>query len=190
MIKQIGLSVSNFGSVLAGLETQSSNKKKTHIESIYSHSPSFKKTKKPKTSNVMVNLLAGSLSVNILQAIGVKCTRSWDNEIDSKKNSISKVLDVENIKNTIAKEMSYIDSNASEIDDIIDDTTSKKTQMRTYVLRQLPKVLSFNTLSNNGAKLVLSALLQVIIWDLKSNNKLITWCLINVIILVSEGVFV
>ncbi|KAG9297205.1 hypothetical protein G9A89_019486 [Geosiphon pyriformis] len=39
--------------------------------------------------------------------------------------------------------MSYIDSNASEINDIMDNATLKKTQTKTYVLEQLPKVPSF-----------------------------------------------
>ncbi|KAG9305764.1 hypothetical protein G9A89_022147 [Geosiphon pyriformis] len=52
--------------------------------------------------------------------------------------------------------MSYVDSNASKIDDMIDDTTPKKTRTRTYVLGQLPKASFFVNASNNNSKLVLS----------------------------------
>ncbi|KAG9284618.1 hypothetical protein G9A89_004660 [Geosiphon pyriformis] len=111
------------------------------VDSVYSRSFSFKKPNKPGASGLIVDLLTGSLSAEI--------------EMESEKSSMSKVLNIKNLKNTIAKETSYVDSNTSETDDIMDDTTLRKMQTRTYVLGQLPKVSSFVNANNNNNKLVL-----------------------------------
>ncbi|KAG9298726.1 hypothetical protein G9A89_012794 [Geosiphon pyriformis] len=113
-MKQLSLSASGSGSVSAGLGSWSGEKKKAHVKSIYSYSFLFKKPKKPKTSGVVVDLSARSLSANTF-------------EMDSEKNSVSEVLNMKNIKNTVTEEMSYIDFNTSEMDNMIDDTTLRKT---------------------------------------------------------------
>ncbi|KAG9301272.1 hypothetical protein G9A89_012655 [Geosiphon pyriformis] len=103
----------------------------------------------------MVDLLAELLFANMLLTTSIKHAKSWDSKIDSKKNSVSKVLDVKNIKNTITEKTSYIDSNAFETDNMINNAILRKIHMRTYVLGQLPNVLFFNSLSNDGAELML-----------------------------------
>ncbi|KAG9287485.1 hypothetical protein G9A89_023857 [Geosiphon pyriformis] len=55
----------------------------------------------------------------------------------------------------VAEETSYIDSNASEADDMVNNATPKKTQTRTYVLGPLPKTPSFRNLSDDNTELVL-----------------------------------
>ncbi|KAG9290834.1 hypothetical protein G9A89_010983 [Geosiphon pyriformis] len=77
--------------------------------------------------------------------------------MDSEENSISKVSDVKDIKNTVAKEISYVNSNTSETDNMVDDTTPKMMCTRTYVLGKLPKGSSFDVLNDDGAELVLLA---------------------------------
>ncbi|KAG9287393.1 hypothetical protein G9A89_023765 [Geosiphon pyriformis] len=147
-----------FFSVLAGLEFQFSNsdKKKVCVKSVYFYNFLFKKMKKSGAFNVMVDSLAGLLSANILQANGDKHAKSWGSEMDSKNNNISEVLDIENMKNIVTKEMSYIDSNTSETDDMVDNTTPKMMCTRTYVLEKLLKGPFFDVMSNNSAELVFS----------------------------------
>ncbi|KAG9300362.1 hypothetical protein G9A89_009986 [Geosiphon pyriformis] len=55
----------------------------------------------------------------------------------------------------VAKKTSYIDSNISETDDMVDDMTPRKMRTRTYVLRLSLKTPFFKNLSNNNAELVL-----------------------------------
>ncbi|KAG9302026.1 hypothetical protein G9A89_021070 [Geosiphon pyriformis] len=123
IIKLVGASASGSGSLLAGLRSHSA-------------------------FSVIVNSLAGPLSAKMLQATGIRHNRSWGSKMENKKSSVSKVLDVENLKGTVARKMSYIDSNTSEMDDMMDNATSKKTQTRTYIL-------SFVNVSNDNNKLVL-----------------------------------
>ncbi|KAG9296006.1 hypothetical protein G9A89_011858 [Geosiphon pyriformis] len=113
------------------------------------------KPKKSEASDTIVNSLAGPLSAEMLQATNIGHNRSWSSEMKSEESSISELSDMENLKNTVAEETSHVDSNASETDDMIDDTTSRKTRMRTYVLRQLPKAPSFMNTSNDDNKLML-----------------------------------
>ncbi|KAG9295145.1 hypothetical protein G9A89_006126 [Geosiphon pyriformis] len=121
---------------------------------MYFYSPLFKKPKKPEASGAIVDLSAGLLSAEMLRATDIGHDRSWGSEIESKKSSMNRLSDVENLRNTIAEETSYIDSNAFEMDNIIDNATPKKTRMRTYVLVQPPKAPSFVNTSNNNSKLV------------------------------------
>ncbi|KAG9297287.1 hypothetical protein G9A89_006386, partial [Geosiphon pyriformis] len=125
----------SFGSLSAGLEFQSSNKnnkKKAQVNNVYSCGFFFKKPKKLEAFGTVVNLLAGPF------------------EIESEKSSMSELSDVENLKNTVTEEMSYVDFNASKMDDMIDDTTLRKTRIRTYVLEQPPKALFFVNASNDN----------------------------------------
>ncbi|KAG9303893.1 hypothetical protein G9A89_005803 [Geosiphon pyriformis] len=146
-------------SVSAGLGFQSSIsiKKKARVESVYFRSSTFKKMKKPGASGIVIDSSARPLSVNMLQANSNEHAKSWDSKMDSKENSISEVLDVKNMKNMVAEETSYIDSNAFKTDDIMNDTTLKMTCTRTYILRKLPKKLPFNILNDNDVELVLPA---------------------------------
>ncbi|KAG9293721.1 hypothetical protein G9A89_019058 [Geosiphon pyriformis] len=133
------------------------NKKKAQVDSVYSRSLSFKKPKKSEVSDTVVDSSTGPLSVEMLQATDIRCDRSWGSEMESEENSVSGLSDVQNLKNTITKKTSYVDSNASKMDDMIDDTTLRKTKTRTYVLEQLPKASFFVNTSDNDSELVLLA---------------------------------
>ncbi|KAG9286846.1 hypothetical protein G9A89_012396 [Geosiphon pyriformis] len=123
----ISFSAGGSSSISAGLEFQSNSKKKACIKSIYSHSPLYKKFKNP-----------GMIGGVVL----------WGSKVESEDASVSGVSDLKNINNIVAKEMSYMDSNNSEVNDMVDDMTLRKTQIRMYVLRQLPKKPSFNDMSD------------------------------------------
>ncbi|KAG9287644.1 hypothetical protein G9A89_023994 [Geosiphon pyriformis] len=59
--------VDSSGIISAGLETQfNSNKKKTHIESVYFHGLSYKKPKNPNTAGGVVDSSAGLVFGNVL----------------------------------------------------------------------------------------------------------------------------
>ncbi|KAG9301653.1 hypothetical protein G9A89_016723 [Geosiphon pyriformis] len=141
-MKPVGFSANGSGSGSTGLEFQSVAKKKAHVESVYTQDPSYKKSKKPDITGIIVDLLAGPLS-------------SHDSKMESKNTSINKVSDIKNMGNMVAEKTSYIDSNASKTDNMIDDTTSKKMQTKTYMLGQPPKKPSFKNLSDDDAELVL-----------------------------------
>ncbi|KAG9294664.1 hypothetical protein G9A89_008143 [Geosiphon pyriformis] len=90
----------------------------------------------------------------MLQANGDKHAKSWGSEMDSKKNSVSEVSNIKTIKNTITEETSYINSNTSKTDNMVDNATSRLTHTRTYILEKLPKGLLFGVLNDNDANLV------------------------------------
>ncbi|KAG9297440.1 hypothetical protein G9A89_020841 [Geosiphon pyriformis] len=77
--------------------------------------------------------------------------------MDSKENSVSKVSDVKNMKNMVAKKTSYIDSNTSKTNDMVDNATPRMMHTKTYILGKLLKELSFDILNNDGTELVLLA---------------------------------
>ncbi|KAG9285360.1 hypothetical protein G9A89_010835 [Geosiphon pyriformis] len=124
----VGSSAGGFNTGLTGLGFQSETKKKAQVESVYTHNFSYKKSKKSGVTGVVV---------------------------ESEDASISEVLDVENMDNIVAEETSYIDSNTSETDNMVDNTTSRKMQTKTYVLGLLPKTPSFKNLSDDNTELVL-----------------------------------
>ncbi|KAG9290993.1 hypothetical protein G9A89_012865 [Geosiphon pyriformis] len=142
----VSFSVGSLSIGLAELRTQSSGKKKAHVNSVYSHSLSFKKLKKPKTSNV-VNLSVGLIS---LGDIG-------DTNVDV-YNNVSGLSDVENMANIIAEETSYAESGK---DDNIDKTMLKKTYTQTYMLSNLLKQPVFKHMSNDDK--VLELLFHVVV---------------------------
>ncbi|KAG9296454.1 hypothetical protein G9A89_015046 [Geosiphon pyriformis] len=129
-VEPVSFSTSGFSSILAELDTQSNNKKKAHIESIYSYGPLYKKSKNSKITSGMIDLLGGLILGDILQASNVECKVSWGSKVKSKYASISGVSDLENMNHMIAEEMSYVDSNEFKADVIVDDMTLRKTQMR------------------------------------------------------------
>ncbi|KAG9304039.1 hypothetical protein G9A89_005949 [Geosiphon pyriformis] len=104
---------SDFGTSSAGLESQSGTKKKN---------PLYKKLKKPVATRVVVDWSAESIPGNILQT-------DCSSEVKSKDTSISRVSDIGNMDNMMAEKTSYVDSNASETDnmDLRFGTTAKNT---------------------------------------------------------------
>ncbi|KAG9293367.1 hypothetical protein G9A89_007613, partial [Geosiphon pyriformis] len=111
---------------------------------------SYKKPKKPAVVGSIVELSAGPLVLIDMLINSDKPVRSWNSEVNSEVSSISGISDLENMKNMIAKETSYADSNASKVDDEMDDATLRKTCTRTYVLGSKLNKISFNNLSNSN----------------------------------------
>ncbi|KAG9300322.1 hypothetical protein G9A89_011395 [Geosiphon pyriformis] len=105
--------------ILAKLETQLGVKTK-HL--------------KPAVANSIVEISAGSLVFTNMLTNGNKPVRLWDSKANSETSSISNISDLKNMKNMIVEETSYADLNASEVDNVIDDTTLKKICTRTYHL--------------------------------------------------------
>ncbi|KAG9299545.1 hypothetical protein G9A89_020716 [Geosiphon pyriformis] len=158
VMEPVGSFAGGSGSVSAGLRPQSvvkNSKKKVHVDSVYFHSSSFKKPKKPETSGTIVDLSVGPVSAKTLQATSTEYGKFWGSKMKSEESSVSGVSE-ENLKNTITEETSYVDSNTFETDNMMNDATPRKTQMRTYVLGQLPKMPSFDALSDDNTELVLS----------------------------------
>ncbi|KAG9298304.1 hypothetical protein G9A89_002792 [Geosiphon pyriformis] len=139
----IGSSAGGLASGLAGVRTQSGTKKKTCIKNVYAHSPSYKKVKKPNDSGVVVNLLAGSLAVNILHGSVDNRKKSWSSKMDSEESSVGGTSDIENMKNTIVEEMSYVNSDTSGDDELMNNATPKNLRMKTYIFEHLSKQPSF-----------------------------------------------
>ncbi|KAG9296261.1 hypothetical protein G9A89_014853 [Geosiphon pyriformis] len=152
----VGSSAGISGSSSAGLGSQSGSKMiKAHVESVYLCNPSYKKMKLSGVSSGVVDSSAGLLSVSMLHNDGAGLQRSWGSEIDSEEMSVSKVLDVENLENTVAEETSYVNPNTSETDEIEDNATFRKTRTRTFVLKQPPKAIFFVSMNDNNSKVVL-----------------------------------
>ncbi|KAG9301354.1 hypothetical protein G9A89_018026 [Geosiphon pyriformis] len=139
----VGSSAGGSASGLAGVGTHSGTKKKMCIESVYTRGPSYKKAKKPDNSGVVVDSSAGPLPVDMLHGGIDNQKKSWGSEMDSEESSIGRTSDVENMKNTIVEETSYIDSNTSGNDKLMGNTTLKGLRTRTYVFEHLSKQPSF-----------------------------------------------
>ncbi|KAG9300324.1 hypothetical protein G9A89_011397 [Geosiphon pyriformis] len=140
---------------LAGLGTQTSTKKKVCVENIYFCEPLYKKLKNLGVTDGMINLLTGPISVNSLHTDNEEHKVSWSSKVERENTSVSEVFDIENMKNTIAEKVSYMNFNTFETNDIMNNTTPKKMRTRTYVLRQPPKVSFFNDLNENKSILKL-----------------------------------
>ncbi|KAG9298983.1 hypothetical protein G9A89_020296 [Geosiphon pyriformis] len=69
--------------------------------------------------------------------------------MESKVSNVNGLSDLENIKNTVAEETSYADLDASVVNNIKDNTMSRKTHTCTYMLDQPPKTPLFDILSDN-----------------------------------------
>ncbi|KAG9301809.1 hypothetical protein G9A89_003196 [Geosiphon pyriformis] len=156
MIDPVGFFVDGSGSGLAELGSQAVVKKKVCIKSVYSWGLSYKKSKKPNVTSVVVDSSVGFLSGHVLQNDCDECKVSLGSKVENKDASISGVSNIENMNNMVTEEMSYVDSNTSETDDMVDDTISKKMHTKIYVLEQLPRALFFRNLSDNDAEIVLS----------------------------------
>ncbi|KAG9286348.1 hypothetical protein G9A89_014514 [Geosiphon pyriformis] len=113
----VGSSAGGLASGLAGVGTQSGTKKKTCIESVYTHSPSYKKVKKLDDSGIVVNLSAGFFE----------------------ELSVNRTFDVKNMRNMIVEETSYVNSDTSRDDKLIDNAMPKNLKTKTYVFEHLSK---------------------------------------------------
>ncbi|KAG9306157.1 hypothetical protein G9A89_016061 [Geosiphon pyriformis] len=153
LLDPVGASVGSSNTGLAGLRTQSSGKKKAHIDSMYFRGLLFKKPKMPIASN-MVNSSAGPLSLVDIDNANVKPIVSWGSKVGSVFNSVSGFLDVKNMKNMVTEETSYAEFGK---DDNMDKAMLKKTCTQTYMLNNLPKQLLFEHISDNNTELVLPA---------------------------------
>ncbi|KAG9306139.1 hypothetical protein G9A89_016043 [Geosiphon pyriformis] len=146
----VGFSAGGSASGLAGVRTRSGTKKKARVESVYACGPSYKKAKKPDDSGVVVNSLAGPLPVDMLHGSIDDWKKSWGSEIDSKESSVGGTSDIENIKNMIVEEMSYVDSDTSGDDELMGNATPKSLRTRMYVFEHLPKQPSFIDVGGSG----------------------------------------
>ncbi|KAG9307540.1 hypothetical protein G9A89_023105 [Geosiphon pyriformis] len=108
--------------------------KKKKINSVYSHSTSYKKSKNSKVDIKVVDLFTSPLGLTNIGDTNGEFSKSWDSEMESKASSMSGLSDLENIKNTIIEEISYANSDTSVVNDMENNTTSRKTHTCTYVL--------------------------------------------------------
>ncbi|KAG9304838.1 hypothetical protein G9A89_016868 [Geosiphon pyriformis] len=149
-------STGSSGAGLTGLGTHSNTKKK-HIDTVYSCGASYKKPKVPVTGGV-IDFSASPLSLENIGVVSVKPVVSWRSDIDSIASSVSGLSDVKNMKNTVAEETSYAESDNLADNENMNKTTPRKTCTRTYVLGQLPKVPLFNDVSDDDLVLELLSL--------------------------------
>ncbi|KAG9297310.1 hypothetical protein G9A89_001999 [Geosiphon pyriformis] len=108
----------------------------------------------PVTGGV-VDLSAGPLSAALLYLGDEEYKVSWGSEVKNNKSSISGVLDVKNMTNTIAKETSYAESGE---DNEMNKTMPRKTWTRTYMLGKPPKAPTFDSMSDDENALSLPSL--------------------------------
>ncbi|KAG9294042.1 hypothetical protein G9A89_021210 [Geosiphon pyriformis] len=120
-------------SIFASLKIWSDAKKKK-INSVYSHSASYKKSKNSKVNIKIVDLFTSPLGLTNIGDTNGEFSKSWGSEMESKASSMSGLSDLENIKNTIIEEISYANSDTSVVNDMENNTTSRKTHTCTYVL--------------------------------------------------------
>ncbi|KAG9304741.1 hypothetical protein G9A89_003915 [Geosiphon pyriformis] len=76
-----GMSADSFGAGLTGLGT-CPNRKKKHVDTVYSHSAFYKKPKVPVTGGI-VDSSAGPLSLEDIGVVGVKPVVSWGSDVGS-----------------------------------------------------------------------------------------------------------
>ncbi|KAG9306250.1 hypothetical protein G9A89_016154 [Geosiphon pyriformis] len=88
----VGSSAGGSSFVSAGLGIWPNNKKKVCIENVYSYGSSYKKSRNPGVPGGVVNLLAGSVPGNVLQAGNLEHKVSWSSEIKSENASVSGVM--------------------------------------------------------------------------------------------------
>ncbi|KAG9303588.1 hypothetical protein G9A89_018484 [Geosiphon pyriformis] len=142
-MKSVGSSAGGFGTGLIELEFH-----------VCVHNSLYKKSKKSGIIGFVVNSLAGPLFEHVLQTDCNERKVSWGSKVESEDISISEVSDVENINNMVAEKTSYVNFNAFETDNMVDNVTSRKIQTKTYVLEPPPKTPFFKNLSDNDTELV------------------------------------
>ncbi|KAG9298233.1 hypothetical protein G9A89_002721 [Geosiphon pyriformis] len=113
---------------------------------VYFRGPSYKELRKSEVAGRVVDLSAGLLPAALLHLGDEECKISWRSEVENDESSMSEVLDVENMANTIAKETSYTESGE---DNEINETTPRKTRTHTYVLDKPPKAPTFDSMSDD-----------------------------------------
>ncbi|KAG9286402.1 hypothetical protein G9A89_014568 [Geosiphon pyriformis] len=126
-MKLIGSSVGGSSSVSAGLGTRSGVKSK-RFASAHLCGASYKKPKKPAAVGSVVNTSAGPISLEDLGEAGAKSVVSWGSNVSSVVSSVSSFLDVENMTNLVAEEISYAESGE---DNGMDKNMPKKTCTQT-----------------------------------------------------------
>ncbi|KAG9295963.1 hypothetical protein G9A89_011815 [Geosiphon pyriformis] len=146
-MEPVGIAASGSGSISAGLGTQSGVKNK-HSVGPQSRGVSYKKPKKSVAVDGLVESSAGVSNIMDESGDGPNIGRSWASEVNSEVNSISGISDLDNLENIVAEETSYTESDASGLDDDMNDAMPKKTRTHTYVLNSKPPPLSFNVLSD------------------------------------------
>ncbi|KAG9306520.1 hypothetical protein G9A89_004717 [Geosiphon pyriformis] len=128
-MEPVSSSADNSGLILAGLGTRQSVKSK-RVDMVYSHNALYKKPKKPVVGNV-IDSSADLLSMESIGGVGVKPGVFWGSKVGSIANSVSDLSDIKNMANTVAKKTSYTE--LGKVDNM-DDTTPRKTHIRTYIL--------------------------------------------------------
>ncbi|KAG9300299.1 hypothetical protein G9A89_011372 [Geosiphon pyriformis] len=146
-MEPMGFAAGSSGSISAGLGTQSGVKNKRSVGP-QSYGASYKKPKKPMVVNDLVESSAGVSNVMDESGDGPNIERLWASKINSKVDSISGILDLDNLENIVAEEISYAESDVSGLDDDMNDAMPRKMCTRTYVLNSKPPPLSFNVLSD------------------------------------------
>ncbi|KAG9303395.1 hypothetical protein G9A89_013721 [Geosiphon pyriformis] len=146
----VGSSAGGSGSDSAGLGTRQSAKNK-RVDTVYAHSASYKKPKKPAAS-VSVKSSTGPLYLKDLGGNDSKPAASWGSRVDSVSGNVSGHLDVKNLENLVAEKTSYVDSGEN---DEMNKTMLHRTRIRTYVLKQSLKAPLFATMNNNDNNSVL-----------------------------------
>ncbi|KAG9295298.1 hypothetical protein G9A89_021229 [Geosiphon pyriformis] len=121
-MEPVDLSVGGSGSVSADLGTHLSAKK-NYLNTVYSCDTSYKKPKK-HVAGIVVDLSASPLSLEDIDGAGVKPMVSWSSKVGSIASSISNLLDVKNMMNTVAEKTSYVESGK---DNGMDKATPRKT---------------------------------------------------------------
>ncbi|KAG9286287.1 hypothetical protein G9A89_014273 [Geosiphon pyriformis] len=144
----VGFAAGGPGSVSAGLGTRSGVKNKCLVGP-QSRGASYKKPKKPVAVDGLVESSAGVSNVMDVSGDGPDIGRLWASKVNSKVDSVSGVSDLDNMENVVAEETSYVESNASGLDDDMDDAMPRKTCTRTFVLNSKPPPLSFNVLNDD-----------------------------------------
>ncbi|KAG9307190.1 hypothetical protein G9A89_017018 [Geosiphon pyriformis] len=102
----------------------------------------------------VVNLSTGPLSLVDIGNVGFKPVVSWKSKVGSISSSVSSLLDVENMENTVAEKTGYAESSR---DNNMDKTMLRKTCTQMYVLDNSPKQPLFDHMSNDNTELVLPA---------------------------------
>ncbi|KAG9293925.1 hypothetical protein G9A89_019263 [Geosiphon pyriformis] len=133
-IKLIGSSAGGLGSVSTGLEICSGVKSK-RLANAHSHGASYKKPKKPAAVGSVVNMSAGSISLEDLGEAGAKPVVFWGSNVGNVASNVSGLSNVENITNLVAEETSYAESGE---DDGMDKNTPRKTHTQMYMLDNPP----------------------------------------------------
>ncbi|KAG9295425.1 hypothetical protein G9A89_013454 [Geosiphon pyriformis] len=141
-MEPVSSSAGGSGSILAGLGTRQSVKSKC-VD-----------TPKKPVAGVVVDSSAGSLGLKILSGADVKPEISWKSEVGSVTSSVSNLLDIENMVNTIAEKTNDAEKNSHL--DICAGQLSKFNQLSPLESRA-PEIWNFNTTKSFTLNIELSA---------------------------------